>query len=425
MTSNVIQNIFHLSCLLATVALQIQCLLNYFRNEDVSIVEYKTLSNPSTTLIRDPEDNFYPSISFCIINPFLESKLKSYGNGINTTSYSKFLQGDLWDDRMLKIDYDDVTVSLNGSLDNSTGHAMWTRFKNRPTAITFHRAYTSLKTSTLKCFTVDAPKAENRTLDSFGIILKSTFFPNKIRPADMKHDKPVGFLITFHYPNQIFAPSNLWEKEWKPRDNSSYPYSMMFRIRTMTTIKNRRKSENNCIERNDNFDQSVFDSIIKEIGCRPFFGKTQLSTDHCINISTIPFSYDYMNEIAESNPPCNFIEHIDFTYHEDDTPDISIFSLSNCLNYFMIILVIEKDYILYSMQPQSFSVPMPSDTFGIAMHFVMKGYLEIKQERAYTFTNLVGNAGGYMGLFLGYAILHFPTLISNIVCLIEKWYTGK
>ena len=58
------------------------------------------------------------------------------------------------------------------------------------------------------------------------------------------------------------------------------------------------------------------------------------------------------------------------------------------------------------------SVPMANNSFGLGMQFVMKGYLEIKQEQAYTFTSLVGNVGGYMGLFLGYAILHFPKLLT-------------
>ena len=44
----------------------------------------------------------------------------------------------------------------------------------------------------------------------------------------------------------------------------------------------------------------------------------------------------------------------------------------------------------------------------------LKRYLEIKQIRAYTFTNLVGNVGGYMGLFLGYAVLNFPKLIIEL-----------
>ena len=44
----------------------------------------------------------------------------------------------------------------------------------------------------------------------------------------------------------------------------------------------------------------------------------------------------------------------------------------------------------------------------------MKRYLEIKQTKAYTFTNLVGNVGGYIGLFLGYAILNTPSLASKL-----------
>ena len=50
----------------------------------------------------------------------------------------------------------------------------------------------------------------------------------------------------------------------------------------------------------------------------------------------------------------------------------------------------------------------------------MKTYLEIKQIRAYSFPSLVGNVGGYMGLFLGYAILNFPALISKSLKSISK-----
>ena len=50
----------------------------------------------------------------------------------------------------------------------------------------------------------------------------------------------------------------------------------------------------------------------------------------------------------------------------------------------------------------------------------MKKYLEIKQIKAYTFTNLVGNVGGYIGLFLGYAILNTPKLGKMLVSVVIK-----
>ena len=71
------------------------------------------------------------------------------------------------------------------------------------------------------------------------------------------------------------------------------------------------------------------------------------------------------------------------------------------------------------------SVPMANNSFGLGMQFVMKGYLEIKQEQAYTFTSLVGNVGGYMGLFLGYAILHFPKLLSDMINPMKRWCLTK
>ena len=61
-----------------------------------------------------------------------------------------------------------------------------------------------------------------------------------------------------------------------------------------------------------------------------------------------------------------------------------------------------------------------NDSFAIHVRFgSLFRYLEIKQIRAYTFSSLVGNIGGYMGLFLGYAILNFPQLLMNMFASIK------
>ena len=38
-------------------------------------------------------------------------------------------------------------------------------------------------------------------------------------------------------------------------------------------------------------------------------------------------------------------------------------------------------------------------------------YIEIEHVRQYNFESLIGNAGGYLGLFLGYALLQLPAFI--------------
>ena len=41
-------------------------------------------------------------------------------------------------------------------------------------------------------------------------------------------------------------------------------------------------------------------------------------------------------------------------------------------------------------------------------------YMEVKHVRQYNFESLVGNAGGYLGLFLGYALLQLPEFIRSV-----------
>ena len=58
--------------------------------------------------------------------------------------------------------------------------------------------------------------------------------------------------------------------------------------------------------------------------------------------------------------------------------------------------------------------------FTIMVLHRQTSFREIKQIRAYNIDSLVGNMGGYMGLFLGYALLNFPSLLLRIVDLLKK-----
>jgi len=42
------------------------------------------------------------------------------------------------------------------------------------------------------------------------------------------------------------------------------------------------------------------------------------------------------------------------------------------------------------------------------------------QSRAYTFDDVVGTVGGYIGLFLGYALIQIPDLIAYVSQAIRK-----
>ena len=63
---------------------------------------------------------------------------------------------------------------------------------------------------------------------------------------------------------------------------------------------------------------------------------------------------------------------------------------------------------------------LSDDFFVLNINFQSQTFKEIKQMRAYNAQTLVGNAGGYIGLFLGYTIREIPSFIRFIY---QKMFT--
>ena len=101
-------SVFHFICSAAAFSLTCWCVYKYVKDEDVSHVNYRRY--------HSEKDNIYPSLTLCFNNPFLNHKLVKYGDGINTTTYVKFLKGLHWDERMIDIHYDNVTLNIDGVL---------------------------------------------------------------------------------------------------------------------------------------------------------------------------------------------------------------------------------------------------------------------------------------------------------------------
>ena len=55
----------------------------------------------------------------------------------------------------------------------------------------------------------------------------------------------------------------------------------------------------------------------------------------------------------------------------------------------------------------------PEPFFDVNMNFQGKTYMEIEQTQDYDLQSLIGNAGGYVGLFLGVCLLQLPQLLLD------------
>ena len=93
----------------------------------------------------------------------------------------------------------------------------------------------------------------------------------------------------------------------------------------------------------------------------------------------------YFYGVVEANIPCTEIQKLEMDYEETD----------------------EK---------------MHKDKTRIAVYFRDTTYKEIRQTRAYTAITLFGNIGGFIGVFLGYAIIQIPGFLESILSYIKNYY---
>ena len=166
------------------------------------------------TKFHSSKDAIYPSLSICIRNPILEDKFEQYGDAsINKQTYYNFLDGLNWNEKMLVVDYDNVTVSFDDSyvfsfykkrISNfgSSKLQNWD-FKWKP------EYYVSFRSNAKKCFTVVSPYFQDELLEYFNMIISNDIFPNGRCSMCLE--------TYFHYPGQRFYSSFSKKELWRHR----------------------------------------------------------------------------------------------------------------------------------------------------------------------------------------------------------------
>lgn len=303
--------IFHCFCVLATISLQINCLYNYWLNETASIVEYQNF--------QEDDISGYPSLSFCIFNPYLENKLRI--KGTNSSSYLSYLQGMSLDKRNEAIKYEDVTISLDDvlSTDPKDSYFLFANEKIQRMTLSGSNTYVSLETDVMKCFTIDVPFKKDELIEGYSVSIKNSIFPNNRRPMATSKQWLEGFILSFHYPRQSLLASNPWEGIWKDRSNKTSEYIMQYKIKSLTVVERRKSnSRRQCVENWKTYDTILMESLIKKIGCHPRYWKTDFNIDACSNWLSSNLSSNAILHTMRSSQilPCKYIEQVIYSYKE-------------------------------------------------------------------------------------------------------------
>ena len=233
------------------------------------------------------------------------------------TSYVQFLEGKIWDERMLAIDYDIVTVSfannllLSNYITNSREQRNWNLIH-----------HVSFRSSKAKCFTIDAPYIDKELLTYFRMDINNNIYPDGGRSKDNR------IFIYIHYPGQRFKAMHTLNYNWDSRENKTKSYWMRFDIKNVNVISRRNKHQDSCFEDWKRYDEYVMNKMMIKVGCRPIHWSVVSNIAICTNQSQMQkFEEELTIAMVESlDPPCRSIDQLDYIYEEFDEQDDTKYS---------------------------------------------------------------------------------------------------
>ena len=396
---NCFNYLFATICVVATISCISYCIFQYILDKDVSRIDFVDF--------HSNRESIYPSISFCVNKPltFLEKELDKYGT--NATAYDAFLLGNVWDAQLANIDYNKVTLNVKDfllSIRGLTNHFeefFFHPFEKSTWDPKIYESRVEHVGEVYKCLSVEVPYIRGKTIREFSVFMNTSVFPNAVRP-----EKSYDFCVYYHYPRQLLR-SKIKKCEWEHVNNSTENYVSLFRVWKVEVMKKRNKRSQPCIESWLDDDEYIVSRITEKFGCRPPHWSINTSLPECTgkdimkNISMEYTPHFYSNY---PNPPCQQISHILGSQEEHDSlSDIAKSdSLSNVLS--------DNPYIRNM-----------NGIFEIKMRFEDEQFMLIEQTRGYDIESLIGNSGGYLGLFLGCAVLQIPQSFSFMLKLVKSW----
>ena len=168
---------------------------------------------------------------------------------------------------------------------------------------------------------------------------------------------------------------------------------MCIRDRGVETIERRSKPNNICKQSWLNDDNEIINELIKKVGCRRKYWSTNLSAPICETQDTfITTTFPDTTVVdggflKEYTPPCREIQ----TILSSNTIEVPIGNVTDT-------------------EPHT----------KLKIQFKSTVYKTIKNIKAFNEESLIGNLGGYVGLFLGIAIWQTPVFAVTAMKKIQN-----
>ena len=388
---------FKIICVIATLALISMWIKTYFLDTDIPTVE--------TRNYFDTNEDVVPVMSLCFEQEFDSSYFASVAKNISGSNYKYYLLGRYYDANMQKIDYDMVTTNLSKYLLSQEVKLrnLTSVYEQDP----LNSQYVKIRSSHswhswgkfVKCFGFEII---NQDALFVRIYMKRDIFPDRARP------QAAGFVLLYHYPNQILSSFHTVKRQWGRMDNLTN-YMMSFNIRYMQAVRYRYKpSLDNCIQDYQDYDEIVLKKHLMDVGCKAPDQITRDEMKICKTKEEIKKARFLFSMQGHTHQPCRKIEWLDLEIGESDHSDF----------------IKDRDEA-YLKKRLRFPQKYWNNYWGLVVRLLTPRFKLITHQKEVDFQTLVGYVGGYIGILLGFALVQLPDAILSMWLVLRKLFHHK
>ena len=363
--SPILKHLFNGSCVAVTIAMIAFWVAEFIKDNDLCLVDYIYYA-------KYDKGSVHPTVSLCFLEPISTDLLKIHNATFDDQMYARFLRGEMYDDNLAKLDFNNVTYPLLGYIGKVLMGFINKTYLEIPkfddtrlqTYSTVYNSYTVGRIS--KCIALEMNPAQ---IDYIYYVIRKDIFPGGIRPSNWGNIMlPV---VTFQLFPITYSPWQFKRYAWQKRKKETSEYYMAFTVTSVEILTRRNKPKAPCIEDWKSYGKSIktiFEEAMDKVGCRAPYQHSSKPLPRCQTKEKMKEMYTLLQEDPTKayTPPCDTLENLQYKYDE-------------------------SDYEVRYEGPEWF-------WFFIDMPHRFK---EIIQTKALDVHSLVGNCGGYIGLFLG------------------------
>ena len=337
-------------------------------DRDIGVVDFVPLDEGT--------DINLPFVTLCFIDPFIDERLKNLTSNINEESYLQYLKGDLYDRRLQTLEYSSLTFDLGDYF--MYAEDRWrnqSSFRNSSLSIEHKEVFSGFYfNSFVKCFSLEFGMENNRYLKRIRFHYNLSKLISDWKPVliNATEDSYLRVYYKIHYPGHFLLGDY-------PAYFDLHPTSIFqsIYIEELELLRRRNTRKKKCLRKNTRYDSAVIDKYLLETKCR------------------VP--YLLMNRKVA---PCNSGEKMKngmLSYEK-----VKSFNIPKSCERIAKMMLIKKS------KKKDYG---NSTTWNFMIHYPDE-FKVIMQSKEVDIHSLIGNIGGYLGLFLGnlkYVIFNIHT----------------